>query len=126
MRNRIQISTATADLLKQAGKAHWVRSREDGVHAKGKGVLNTFWLDPTSKEGASGSSTGSESNSAEESQPHEDAKASKQQRLVDWVVEILLGDIKKIVSDCESSCQFSSIFHMVQVSMLLTLLSLIL
>lgn len=100
MRNKIQISTDTADLLKQAGKSHWVRPREDGVHAKGKGLLNTFFLDPKSKEEASGS--GTDSDTAEESQPREDAKSSKQQRLVDWVVEILLGDIRKMVGDGES------------------------
>ena len=105
VRNKIQISTDTADLLKQAGKSHWVRPREDGVHAKGKGVLNTFFLSPKSKEEASGSG-GTDSDAAEGSQPREDAKSSKQQRLVDWVVEILLGDIKKIVSDGESVTSF--------------------
>jgi class 3 adenylate cyclase len=43
-RNRIQVSDFTADLLSQAGKGHWLIPREDVVEAKGKGMLNTFWL----------------------------------------------------------------------------------
>ena len=38
-RNRIQVSQTTADLLAEAGKAHWVQPREDAVQAKGKGTL---------------------------------------------------------------------------------------
>ncbi|KAG7363095.1 family 3 adenylate cyclase [Nitzschia inconspicua] len=42
--NKIQISASTADLLKEAGKTYWVRPREDLVHAKGKGNIQTFWV----------------------------------------------------------------------------------
>ena len=44
MRNRIQLSEETADLLAAAGKVHWLRSREEPVTAKGKGKLQTYWL----------------------------------------------------------------------------------
>jgi hypothetical protein len=40
---KIQVSDSTAELLNQAGKESWVRTRDDVVHAKGKGVLKTFW-----------------------------------------------------------------------------------
>ena len=43
-RNRIQISWSTAKLLVDAGKDRWIEPREDAVHAKGKGVLQTYWL----------------------------------------------------------------------------------
>lgn len=102
MRNRIQISTVTANLLTQAGKSHWVQPRKDGVHAKGKGVLSTFWLDPTSKGAdVSGSSNGSETgakSSSEQALIGKDNDISQQNRLVDWMVDLLVGDIKKIVS----------------------------
>jgi hypothetical protein len=42
--NRIQVSSSTADLLKEAGKTYWVKAREDLVHAKGKGNVQTFWV----------------------------------------------------------------------------------
>jgi Adenylate and Guanylate cyclase catalytic domain len=42
--NRIQVSALTADLLKVAGKMYWVRPREELVHAKGKGNIQTFWI----------------------------------------------------------------------------------
>ena len=42
--NKIQCSQATADLLIAGGKSHWVERREDLVNVKGKGVLQTFFL----------------------------------------------------------------------------------
>jgi hypothetical protein len=43
--HRIHVSEATAILLEQAGKAHWIREREDRIIAKGKGEMRTFWVD---------------------------------------------------------------------------------
>jgi class 3 adenylate cyclase len=48
-KDRIQVSQQTADLLTAAGKPHWMTAREDMVFAKGKGDLNTFWLDSKAK-----------------------------------------------------------------------------
>jgi hypothetical protein len=42
--NKIHMSTETADLLIEAGKAMWVVPREGMVLAKGKGELRTFWF----------------------------------------------------------------------------------
>jgi class 3 adenylate cyclase len=42
--NSIQISSETAQLLKQAGKGDWLLPRKFAVNAKGKGELMTFWL----------------------------------------------------------------------------------
>lgn len=43
--NMIQISEQTATLLERRGYKHWFEPREDLVHAKGKGELQTYWLD---------------------------------------------------------------------------------
>ncbi len=43
-RGRIQISQATAELLEAAGKGHWFIPREEMVEAKGKGLMQTYWL----------------------------------------------------------------------------------
>ncbi|CAB9526669.1 Receptor-type guanylate cyclase gcy [Seminavis robusta] len=44
MRDKIQISQETADLLVGAGKSHWLTKRDGLVKAKGKGDLQTYWL----------------------------------------------------------------------------------
>ena len=48
MGGRIHVSDATANELKAKGKGHWLKQREDQVQAKGKGVMQTHWLDPMS------------------------------------------------------------------------------
>ena len=51
MKNRIQLSQATADLLSAAGK-DWTVPREEKVIAKGKGEMQTFWLEIPSRSDA--------------------------------------------------------------------------
>lgn len=50
LRGKIQVSQETAELLQKAGKNHWLKPRDEAVHAKGKGELKTYWLDPTRKK----------------------------------------------------------------------------
>jgi hypothetical protein len=42
----IHASKETADCLTSLGRGHWVRPREDKIHAKGKGELQTYWIKP--------------------------------------------------------------------------------
>jgi hypothetical protein len=42
--NMIHISKETANLLIAAGKTDWVKQREGLTSAKGKGMLQTYWL----------------------------------------------------------------------------------
>ena len=42
----IQVSQTTADYLVAKGKQRWLRPRSDLVNAKGKGVLQTYFVDP--------------------------------------------------------------------------------
>jgi hypothetical protein len=52
-KNRIHLSSDTADLLRKAGLEHWTMEREDKVSLKGKGVnITTYWLN----QGATASS----------------------------------------------------------------------
>jgi Adenylate and Guanylate cyclase catalytic domain len=39
VKGKIQVSEATAAILRTAGKEEWLIPREDSVQAKGKGVL---------------------------------------------------------------------------------------
>lgn len=100
-KNRIQCSQATSDLLVAAGKKHWVKAREDAVEAKGKGVLHTFWLHPMSKNESSNTSSDNDgtlvSLDGSADNTRLDGRDAKKDRLVDWMVEILLFDIRKIV-----------------------------
>jgi hypothetical protein len=43
-RNRIQVSQSTAQLLIAADKENWIQPRDDVVHAKGKGAIQTYWV----------------------------------------------------------------------------------
>jgi 3'5'-cyclic nucleotide phosphodiesterase len=42
--NKIQVSETTANLIRVAGKGDWLLPRVDKVTAKGKGMVNTYWL----------------------------------------------------------------------------------
>lgn len=55
--NRVQVSPTTAELLREKhGKGHWLQPRADKVEAKGKGMMQTFWLVPESTMSKAGSS----------------------------------------------------------------------
>jgi class 3 adenylate cyclase len=116
-RNRVQVSTKTADLLIAAGKSHWVTPREETVMVKGKGQLETFWLTMKSDGTASvnsGSRVGSESNDNEDvlveiDGPSNDLKSaqvenlsSKDMRLIDYNVAVLLDPLKAVVKQNNS------------------------
>jgi len=82
-----------------------VKPREDNVHAKGKGVLTTFWLTPVLKKAASSGSGSSETgNSDEAPSHHRDGGASrtetllKHERLIDWMVEIMKENVRRVVA----------------------------
>jgi hypothetical protein len=44
MKNMIHLSQDTADILIKNGRPEWVTKREDPVQVKGKGALQTYWL----------------------------------------------------------------------------------
>ena len=126
VRNRIQISKATAELLIDAGKGHWVIPRDDSVNVKGKGILHTFWLKPNDEFYGGGSelyttTSGSASvmSNTEDTKNHELVAKTKRKtklqqrplkknveeriysdrdRLIHWMSDLLLDHIKKIVS----------------------------
>ena len=98
-RGKIQVSESTAALVTEAGREHWLSPRKDQVSAKGKGLLKTFFADPTRKRG---SSCGSEDIAGEVTTTgsllgFEGTTRSLQERLVEWMVDLLMDDVKKIV-----------------------------
>jgi hypothetical protein len=45
IKDRIQVSQKTADLLVAGRKGHWLTARDTLVDAKGKGKMQTYWLE---------------------------------------------------------------------------------
>ena len=98
--NRIQVSQTTATLLKAAGKEHWLEQRDDSVLAKGKGVLNTFWLVPKGQDSQEPVVEPMSNLSSSDNFPDDNSSeiAAKKHRLIDWVVELLIERLKLVVA----------------------------
>ncbi len=113
MKGRIQVSETTADILRNSGKGSWLTKRIDQVNAKGKGVLSTYWV--ALKNAGLSAGTGSsadeinslrrrENNPKSSKQSRLEGKlAQRESRLVDWMTEVLLEHIAKIVCVRNSS-----------------------
>ena len=43
-KGKIHVSEATAALIQAAGKPEWIAQRSDQIEAKGKGVMQTYWV----------------------------------------------------------------------------------
>ena len=56
-KGRIHCSQATADELILSGKSSWLITREDKVTAKGKGEMQTYWIDASRGKAKSTSQT---------------------------------------------------------------------
>ena len=59
---RIHCSEETANALREAGKEQWLTPREDRIVAKGKGELQTFWINVGSSGTRASVISGSEEN----------------------------------------------------------------
>ena len=108
-KERIHVSQETADLIEAANKPHWLTPREDKIHAKGKGELQTYWLEIKRDNNMSGNmSLESESESDYSDFTEEDSLAEdidgeivldeRSQRLVDWTVDQLSRLLKQIAA----------------------------
>jgi class 3 adenylate cyclase len=117
-KSKIQVSKDTAELLNEAGKAHWLQSRSELVEAKGKGQMQTYWLE--FRKPGSGLSldmslhtTGADSLDEFFLEGLPTANV-KHDRLVNWNVEILLRMLQKVVAmrkpsqGCKDSCDTDS------------------
>jgi 3'5'-cyclic nucleotide phosphodiesterase/Adenylate and Guanylate cyclase catalytic domain len=107
LRDKIQISQETADLLIAAGKSSWITPREETVVAKGKGEMCTFWL--TIGTSASGRSEAPSDHSDGAGMTHDayalkgtdqpvemSSVSAKAARLIQWNVEILYNLLRQV------------------------------
>lgn len=120
-RDRIQVSQATADLIRDAGKAHWLVKRDKPVLAKGKGEMQTYWCEIVSRRHStgensrcsissvnSGDTLPSDSNAlnneksalwgCEEEIPEIRTQKTKHQRLIDYNVDLLAQRLKQVIA----------------------------
>jgi class 3 adenylate cyclase len=127
-RNKIHISQETADLLFGSGKGHWITPRAEKVVAKGKGELQTYWLDLRGDRSKSQQSAGSSENDGLQAErmlvddtlgdgtinvtaaSPSKLSAGKHQRLVEWNTDILLRLLREICARREASTDESHEF----------------
>jgi class 3 adenylate cyclase len=100
IKGRIQVSSATAEALKKDNKEAWLTPRDDNVVAKGKGVMSTYWLGI--KKAAQSIYSTEENAELDDKIPRGSCRAAsdmddKDARVVDWVCEMLVKQIKKVV-----------------------------
>jgi hypothetical protein len=114
--NKIQVSQKTAELVVEAGKGHWLSSRKDLVNAKGKGLLQTYWLNPKKSKtsgsvvssvdgvGTDADDFGSRINMEKGKELNRkpfsaaiEVSAEKLQRLIDWNVDLFEDLLNQIV-----------------------------
>jgi hypothetical protein len=93
VRGMIQLSSDTANLLIDSGKAHWIEPREDLVDVKGKGTMQTYWVRLGSKEGVIDNTVEQPfgSNSLREGE-------ESKERLIDWNLTVIVPLLEKIVA----------------------------
>ena len=120
-KSHIQVSQSTADLLVEAGKEAWITPREDLVSAKGKGQIQTYWvnvkaprlvsiendLDKDERSQDNSAQSGDDSKKARKSvvalpksvfDMHPMSQNRKLKRLIDWQTDILARLLKPIVA----------------------------
>ena len=105
VKGRIQMSSDTAEQLIIHGKQEWLQVREDRVHAKGKGDLETFFLKASGSDSkTSGTMDSTEFSFNNASTSHaaldqmESLSSEKVSSLIRWNVEMLTRFLKEIVA----------------------------
>lgn len=98
--NRIQVSQKTANLLIASSKESWLTAREELVIAKGKGQLQTYWLERDRNRSTSSYSDMSSDQGDDLSLPsfRSKDKTPKMQRLIDWNVSKFQALLEEIVA----------------------------
>ena len=101
--NQIQVSEATAGLLRKAKKSHWLTAREEMVEAKGKGMMITYWVEPKGAAEYSVCETTDITKCSGFSGFSDDLTQSTRlsnrlERLVAWNIDILEQLLKKTVT----------------------------
>lgn len=95
---RIHISESTAQQLVAAGKSHWVIPREEKVEAKGKGLLQTYWIEQQSSGHEKKDKTSRASPDFSQSSTFSIPPDRKIERLVSWNTDVLKRMLEQIIA----------------------------
>jgi hypothetical protein len=99
----IHVSQDTADLIAASGKSHWLVQREEKILAKGKGKMQTFFVD-TNKMSRPYASSARSTCSGSELSPdsgHDVDFAELEQRRdrsTEWTVEIMAHHLRAMIN----------------------------
>ena len=108
--DKIHLSHETATLLIAAGKENWICPRNDQIYAKGKGVMQTYWLvstdDPMASQSVHEMSVAEDSDHLAEAGNHDHenhsaktkSSSKRDTRLIDWNVDVLQRLLKQVVA----------------------------
>ena len=119
LKGRIQVSEQTADLIFAAKLEHWLLKREDKIEAKGKGMLQTYWLIikttdkivppslPSSEDESN--STASAIGSYDMVRNGSRSLSMQHSKLVDYNTECLLGLLRQILARRAISHDFQEV-----------------
>jgi Adenylate and Guanylate cyclase catalytic domain len=99
---KVQISEQMANILAWEGKSHWYTPREDKIAAKGKGELQTYWL----QDDLMGQYRRDRDQPQQQRKQHvaslwmhlDDVSNIQEQQLIEWNFQQLEILVKKIVS----------------------------
>ena len=106
MKGRIQVSEETAELLRQAGKHSWLKTRADRVLAKGKGEFQTYFVEIKSSTSTSSESSNEESDASVAVEKEDEMFFMEEEtrfdaqvdRLAKWNAEVLCKILKQIIA----------------------------
>lgn len=103
LQNQIQVSHTTALELQKARKAHWLKRRQDNVEAKGKGVMETYFLSMRKYQSEQALGAGHDASGEFNTELPVDAGVGqkhvlKQNRLIEWCVELLTHHLRRITA----------------------------
>lgn len=94
---KIHVSPQYAEILRQVGKGSWLEPRDVQIFVKGKGRLQTFWLNKEKQK--------SEENSSEKLSEEGEltlklpsATPDKVDRLISWMVEAMSHHLKQVMA----------------------------
>lgn len=90
-KNKIQISSETADLITAAGKGHWIFLRVDDIAERGG--IQTYWVEPQSS-----AQEAKHNNAMPTRVAAKTGEVDHSQRLIDWNFDLLKKLIKRIVA----------------------------
>lgn len=104
IKGKIHCSQATAEQLTRSGKEHWLEARKELISAKGKGILQTFWLTPYVDRAYTGNADFPQDEDilACDYAGQLATELLKREREVQWVAEVLRDSIRDIVAQRET------------------------